>query len=52
MSLLRVLVQEGRTASGVLSDIISAAQGAPGPSLLNKAAIAPKDIDVEILEEV
>ena len=42
----------GATASGVLSDIISASQGAPGPSLLSKAAIAPKDIDVEILEEV
>jgi homoserine dehydrogenase len=40
------------TASGVLSDIISAAQGAPGPSLLNKAAIAPQNLDVEILEEV
>ncbi len=40
------------TASGVLSDIISAAQGAPGPSLLTKAAIAPKGFDVEILEEV
>lgn len=40
------------TASGVLSDIISAAQGTPGPSLLTKAAKAPQDSNVEILEEV
>jgi homoserine dehydrogenase len=40
------------TASGVLSDIICAAQGAPGPSLLNKAAVAPQNLDVAILEEV
>ncbi|MGL4608457.1 MAG: homoserine dehydrogenase [Trueperaceae bacterium] len=40
------------TASGVLSDIICAAQGAPGPSLLSKSAVVPKDVDVEILEEV
>jgi homoserine dehydrogenase len=40
------------TASGVLSDIICAAQGAPGPSLLSKAATVPKNVDVEILEEV
>lgn len=40
------------TASGVLSDIISAAHGSPGPSLLSRAAKAPKDIQIEILEEV
>ncbi len=40
------------TASGVLSDIISAAQGTPGPSLLTKAATVPQNVDVEILEEI
>jgi homoserine dehydrogenase len=40
------------TASGVLSDIISAANGAPGPSLLKKASPVPQEADVEILEEV
>jgi homoserine dehydrogenase len=40
------------TASGVLSDIICAANGAPGPSLLKKASPVPPDIDVEILAEV
>jgi homoserine dehydrogenase len=40
------------TASGVLSDIISAANGAPGPSLLKKASPVPQDVDTETLEEV
>jgi homoserine dehydrogenase len=40
------------TASGVLSDIISASQGLPGPSLITKAAVVPRNADVEILEEV
>ena len=39
------------TASGVYGDILSAAQGRPGPSLLAKAAPVPNET-VEALEEV
>ena len=39
------------TASGVLGDVLSAAQGRPGPSLLTKAAPVP-DETIEVLEEI
>jgi homoserine dehydrogenase len=40
------------TASGVLSDVIEAVQGRPGPSLLSQARPVPQDLTIEVLEEI